>query len=118
MVTARTILAAAIRHLILARESGTTLQMLSTPASLDKSIACVTTRTATVTWQTGTKMTKAEEQYEKDSEAGVLSKFESCSLCLALMWDDDLTETHAGRLCKDCVDTVGTEDERNSVRGR
>lgn len=63
-------------------------------------------------------MTKAEEQYEKDSEAGVLGEYETCSLCLGVVHDKYLTETHAGRLCKDCVDTVGTEAERNSVPGR
>jgi hypothetical protein len=94
------------------------LQTLSIPASRDKSIVCVTTKAVTAMWQTGSTMTKAEEQYEKDSEAGVLSEFETCSLCLALMRDDELTDTHAGRLCKDCVDTVGTEAERNMVRGR
>lgn len=60
----------------------------------------------------------AEAQYDKDTEAGILSDYETCSLCLAVVIEQDLTETHAGRLCKDCVDTVGTEEERNSVRGR
>lgn len=60
----------------------------------------------------------AEAQYEKDSADGVLGEFETCSLCTAVVLDRELTDTHAGRLCKDCVDTVGTEEERNMIRGR
>lgn len=60
----------------------------------------------------------AEAQYELDSEAGVLSEFETCSLCTALVRDDELSDTPSGRLCKDCVDTLHPGDETIIVRGR
>jgi hypothetical protein len=49
------------------------------------------------------KNAAAEAQYDKDTEAGILSDYETCSSCLAVVLDSELTATeHLGRICKEC----------------